>query len=191
MRSQRRILAACLVLLAPAAQAADITARLTFCASCHGAQGVPPDNDVPVIWGQQADYLAKQLRDYRSGDRDNQIMSSVAESLSDDEITALTEWFSRQNWPATASGGQHPALPAETMTVCQTCHQPSYLGGAVANIGTAPRLAGQRAAYLAATMAAYANDERTNSTVMPPMMAPLSSANRAAIAAALGGLGQN
>ena len=142
-----------------------------------------------MIWGQQGDYLSKQLRDYRGGDRDNQIMSSIAESLTDADITALAAFFAGKSWPA-ATGASAAALP-ETAAVCQSCHQANYMGGQVPDIGVAPRLAGQHAGYLRDTMEAYANGERANSTVMPAMMTAIDAKDRQAIADALSRLGSH
>ena len=174
------------VALASAAWAQEIGARLTFCASCHGAQGVPHDNDVPIIWGQQAAYLAKQLRDYRGGDRENQIMSSVAESLSDAEITALAADFAARSWPVT--GTAPPGSLPGAATVCQSCHQANFAGGEVPGIGAVPRLAGQQPVYLRGALADYASGQRSNSAVMPAIAKALSADDRAALGAALGKL---
>ena len=69
----------------------------TVCAMCHGDDGnkmLTPET--PKIGGQPADYLAKSLRDYRSGDRKNPIMAAVAQPLSDEAINALADYFSEQ-----------------------------------------------------------------------------------------------
>ena len=39
------------------------------------------------------DYLAEQLKAYRSGKRSNEIMSVVAKPLTDAEIADLSAWF--------------------------------------------------------------------------------------------------
>jgi cytochrome c553 len=67
----------------PAEAADDIEAKVQVCASCHGQNGVPIDpKTMPIIWGQQESYLFKQLHDYKSGDRDNPIMSPSPKALS-------------------------------------------------------------------------------------------------------------
>ena len=48
----------------PAMAADDIEAKAQACAACHGANGVPIDpKTMPIIWGQQANYLYKELHD--------------------------------------------------------------------------------------------------------------------------------
>ena len=68
-------------LVAPACAQSALDNQLGVCWSCHGVEGKPKDPSVPIIWGQQAAYLEKQMRDFRSGDRDSQIMASMAESV--------------------------------------------------------------------------------------------------------------
>ena len=69
----------------------------TVCAMCHGEDGnkmLTPET--PKIGGQKGDYLAKAMRDYRSGNRKNPIMGAVAQALSDAEIEALAGYFAAQ-----------------------------------------------------------------------------------------------
>ena len=123
--------------------------------------------------------MKKQLNDYRSGDRDSQIMSSIAESLSEDEVTQIATYFGNAKWPA-----QSIASPPKTpgaIAACKACHNANLAGGASPS-GTAPRLAGQFSAYLRDTMTAYADGERANSTEMSTLMQSVSPADRKAIA---------
>lgn len=75
--------------------------RLKTCAACHGdkGQGVEAFKDYPRLAGQHADYLAKALRDYKSGARKNAIMGAQAKELAPSEIRGLAEYFSRQSGP--------------------------------------------------------------------------------------------
>ena len=51
----------------PAVAADDIEAKAQACAACHGENGVPTDpKTMPIIWGQQANYLDKELHDFRA-----------------------------------------------------------------------------------------------------------------------------
>ena len=75
--------------------------RLKTCAACHGdkGQGVEAFKDYPKLAGQHSDYLAKALRDYKSGARKNAIMGAQAKELAPSEIRALADYFARQNGP--------------------------------------------------------------------------------------------
>ena len=70
------------------------------CASCHGENGKGRSDDnyvFPIIGGQTKYYIAKQLRDLRSGNRHNDpdnVMQNVATKLSDEEIDALADYVS-------------------------------------------------------------------------------------------------
>jgi cytochrome c553 len=176
-----RILAAlaAVLLSAEAALADPIEIKVRLCTSCHGAHGLPSDPSVPIIWGQQSAYILKQLNDYRNGDRNSQIMSSIAESLSEADVAQMAAYFSNAKWP-TRVESPSPAAP-EAIATCQACHHPNLAGGASPS-GVAPRLAGQFSPYLIDTMTAYADGERANSTVMPALMQSLTPADRKAIA---------
>lgn len=68
-------------------------AKARMCTVCHGEFGVSVLPDAPNLAGQPENYLAEQLKAYRSGKRSNEIMSVIAKPLTDAEITALAAWF--------------------------------------------------------------------------------------------------
>lgn len=63
------------------------------CASCHGPNGAGNGpGKIPRLAGQKSVYVAKALRDFRSGDRTNDhngIMQTLTERLTDKEIDAV------------------------------------------------------------------------------------------------------
>ena len=63
------------------------------CVTCHGVDGMSRLPSAPNLAGQNEWYLAKQLRDYRSGKRTHQFMSIVAKNLSDADIDDLAAWY--------------------------------------------------------------------------------------------------
>jgi cytochrome c553 len=78
------------------AYGADIQAGKTVaarCAVCHGANGIATAPDAPNLAGQNAMYLAKALRDFQSGARENEVMSVMAKGLSDADIENLAAYF--------------------------------------------------------------------------------------------------
>ena len=102
--TQRYLLAALLLAAAPFAVAkGDIEAgksKSQVCQACHGADGNGTgDGQYPRLAGQHADYLAKALRDYRSGARPNPIMAGFATTLSDEDIDNLGAFFASQQGP--------------------------------------------------------------------------------------------
>jgi cytochrome c553 len=151
-------------------------AKLLVCATCHGVRGVPQNPTIPVIWGQQENYLLKQLRDFESGDRDFEAMAWMASTLSQSEMASAAAYFAKKSWPARSASATSASPPA-LVAVCQACHQQNLVGGL-----PAPRLAGQSYEYLVEVMRRYAEGERTNSTDMTNIMKALSSAEREAMA---------
>ena len=77
-------------LAAAPAMAADTAAAKKIvndvCQACHGADGNSPSPDFPRLGGQHPDYLAKALRDYKSGARKNPIMAGFAATLFPPEL---------------------------------------------------------------------------------------------------------
>jgi cytochrome c553 len=168
---------------APATAAeAMFNAELLVCNSCHGERGVPKDATIPIIWGQQENFLLKQLRDFQSGDRNVEVMSWMTNSLSPAELGLAAAYFAKKSWPPQAPGAPSPPLPAGA-AVCQICHQQNFVGGL-----PAPRLAGQSYEYLIEAMRRYADGERTNNSDMVNLMKTISPAEREAMARYMSGL---
>jgi cytochrome c553 len=171
------------VIAIPAHAADDIEAKVQVCAGCHGEKGVPVDPKViPVIWGQQVSYLVKQLHDYRSGDRENAIMSPIAKELAQDDLRKIAVYFAAKEWPGDHAAAAASPLP-KGIAQCQPCHQPNFEGGP-----PAPRLAGLSYEYLIAEMNGFAANERTNNLDMPKFMQALTESERDAMARYLSSL---
>ena len=135
-----------------ATHAETIEEKAQVCAACHGENGVPPEQSVPVpvIWGQNLGYLFFQLRDFKSGARKDQLMSPIAEPLERDDLMALAQYFSKKPWPKLAQ--PHPpadvaalAQRANASVVCTSCHQDGFIGDrhAAAPRRPGPRLSGK------------------------------------------------
>ena len=98
--SLRILLVAALVLDAATALAADVQAGAAkakeVCQACHGMDGNSTVPDYPKLAGQRPDYLAKALRDYKSGARKNAIMAGFAGTLSTADIENVAAYYSAQ-----------------------------------------------------------------------------------------------
>ncbi|HEX7271792.1 MAG TPA: cytochrome c [Casimicrobiaceae bacterium] len=96
----RLILGAALLASAAAAAGADPQAGAAkvkeVCQACHGLDGNSTVPDYPKLGGQRPDYLAKALRDYKSGARKNAIMAGFAGTLSTQDIENLAAYYSSQ-----------------------------------------------------------------------------------------------
>ncbi len=85
---------------ASAALAADVKAGEAkvkeACQACHGVDGNSQSADYPKLGGQYPDYLAKTLRDYKSGARKNPIMAGFAGTLSTADIENVAAYYAAQ-----------------------------------------------------------------------------------------------
>jgi cytochrome c553 len=63
------------------------------CAACHGERGVSVNEFWPHLAGQQAGYLARQLRAFRDGARREPLMTTWVSGLTDADIDDLAAWF--------------------------------------------------------------------------------------------------
>ncbi|MFD2165672.1 c-type cytochrome [Thalassotalea euphylliae] len=68
-------------------------AKSAMCAACHGAEGVSAIPMYPNLAGQKQAYLAKQLKDFRSGARKDPVMAPMAMGLSDADIDNLSAFY--------------------------------------------------------------------------------------------------
>ena len=75
------------------AAAAEKQAKM-LCASCHGPNGVSTNPLWPNLAGQQEQYLAKAMTDYREGNRSDINMGPISTMLSDEQIKDLAAYFS-------------------------------------------------------------------------------------------------
>lgn len=168
-----------LVLMLPGlVSAADISALVPECESCHGPNGVSGHSDVPSIGGQSREYISKSLRSfqrwdrpcikslYRYGDtgRPKTDMCKIVEGLGYEEIDSLSEHYSQQTWVAVKQdfNAERAAAGAEIhANHCENCHAD---GGRTADAG--PVLAGQWAPYLKSALKFVPTGEH----LVPPMM---------------------
>jgi cytochrome c553 len=148
------------------------------CLGCHGIDGYRnayPDYSVPKLEGQNPEYLASALHDYRKGDRSHMTMHSQASELSDQDIADIAVFFAGK--PLTATGKAQGAPPKAAM-LCTSCHGQD----GVAVTPMYPSLAGQHEDYLVRALQEYQNGGRKN-PIMKSLATPLKPAEIAEIAA--------
>jgi cytochrome c553 len=68
--------------------------RTLQCQSCHGKDGISKLPGAPNLAGQGQDYMIAALNAYRSGERKNDIMNTIAQSLKDADIADVTAYYS-------------------------------------------------------------------------------------------------
>jgi cytochrome c553 len=143
------------------------------CAACHAADGNSVAATYPKIAGQFAEYLQKQLGDFKAQPgkkpaRESAIMAPMAANLSDDDIQSLAAYYAGQKLrPASAADKDLAALgqriwrggiAASTVPACGGCHGPAGAGIPAQY----PRLAGQFAEYVAAQLKGFKDGARSN-----------------------------
>lgn len=66
----------------------------SICQSCHGLDGLAKMPEMPNIAGDDATYIVRQLEAYRSGARQNELMSAVAPMLDDAKMADVAAYYS-------------------------------------------------------------------------------------------------
>ena len=70
-----------------------------ICSACHGIDGVAASGGnsviIPNLTAQHKDYLVAKLKDYKSGKINHPQMTLIAQMLTDEEISYVSEWYSR------------------------------------------------------------------------------------------------
>ena len=164
------------------------------CALCHGPEGESASAIYPRLAAQNAEYIGKQLKDFRDGRRKSDAMAEMAADLTDGEIAALAEFFagkppkSRRPGDTDLAGvGRYIYVkgnPYSGVPACATCHGPAAHGTT-----QLPRLAGQHPAYLQTQLKEFNKRARTNdNAVMHTVAAKLAELELVAVTVYLGGL---
>ncbi|MDP1610990.1 MAG: c-type cytochrome [Sulfuritalea sp.] len=148
-----------------AAKARDIVDKV--CLACHGADGNGPVPNFPRLAGQNADYLLKQLQDFKKNKRQNEIMAPIVANLSDDDMANLATFFAGQKAVPAAAGD--PALLARGkklfdegntnsgVPACSGCHGAKGEGSPLY-----PRVAAQHVEYTLDQIKQFATGKRKN-----------------------------
>ena len=153
----------------PAQGSADAgRAKSATCAACHGADG----NSVSPLWpslaGQHPDYIARQIKAFKSGERKDVTMMPFAQMLSDQDVLDVAAYFSAQKPtpkgadPALVSLGQQiyrGGVPARGIPACIACHGPGGHGNPFAAY---PRIGWQHSAYVTKALQDYKGGERSS-----------------------------
>jgi cytochrome c553 len=157
------------------------------CAACHGADGNATGPVNPKLAAQHADYLYKQLQNFKlkpgakEPERNNAVMLGFATALSDQDMRDVSAYFEAQKLKP-ASGKNEKELralgeriyrggiAAKQVPACAACHGPAG-AGLPANF---PRLGGQWAEYTEAQMIAFRQGTRKNSAMMASIAARMS-----------------
>ena len=164
------------------------------CFLCHGMQGEAASELYPRLAAQNAAYIAKQLANFKSGERKSKTMQPMVAALTPEDMRALGLYFSRQQSAPHAPVDAELAArgkaiyakggTATEVAACIGCHGERGLGA-----DNLPRLAGQVPSYLATQLRSFGARERTNdNAVMHTIAARMTEEEIRAVAEFLGGL---
>ena len=156
--------------------------RAAACAACHGSAKTPAAPGMPYLDAQQAEFLVLQMFFIREGLRDVPQMRGMLKDFTDGDLNDVAAHYSRQ--PPVAAGGRADSkLQSRGEAVakamgCGSCHMANYEGQR-----QIPRITAQREDYLAATLKAYRDGQRSGSdTSMNAAMYQVSDTDIAALA---------
>ena len=143
------------------------------CAACHAPDGNSVQAANPVLAGQHAEYLFKQLSNFKAqngkpAERQNPIMAGMVASLSPEDMSSLAVYFQSQRPAPRAArdadlvkAGQaiyRGGILSKNVAACTACHGPTGAGVPA----QFPRIAGQFAEYTSAQLRAFRAGERAN-----------------------------
>ena len=159
---------AVLQVLAAAKPERGLAKAQEVCVACHGEQGVSSAPEYPNLAGQSGAAIYKQLNDYRTGSRTNQLMTGIAKSLDEATLADIAAYYAAQPKrnpnPATLADAPEAIVrlvelgdPSRNIPPCAACHRPGS-GGPIET----PILAEQGKEYIVAQLKMYASGDRRN-----------------------------
>jgi cytochrome c553 len=140
--------------------------KAAVCSACHGPNGNSVNPEWPRLAGQNAVYIAEQLRLFRSGVRNNPVMKPLTAALSDQDIDDLAVYYEAQTPvgleadPSYWKAGEALYLRGDTATevpACIACHGPVGRGNLAAGY---PALRAQQSVYVVKQLNDYASGAR-------------------------------
>jgi len=143
-------------------------AKVALCATCHGVGGNSQIPENPKLAGQNANYILKQLADYKSGARENITMSAMVGALSEQDMQDIAAYYASQQVEISAAEPESIELGETiyragnkeiTVAACTACHSPTGRGNGPAGF---PALSGQHSIYTLTQLKAFRSGERDN-----------------------------
>lgn len=145
------------------------------CQECHGADGqgnhAEPGAKFARLAGQYPEYLVKQMRDFRSGARQQDVMGIMARSVDAADVADIAAYFAslqkmRGEVGQVNAAGRNLYSHGDDkrgIVSCVQCHGDAGQGKS-AGIETVPRVGGQDSAYLERQLRDWRSGDRRNST---------------------------
>ena len=175
----------------------DNARNIPACVACHGAAGNSTIAQNPKLAAQHGAYIAKQLADFKTPQRNNPVMSSIAQGLTEADMKNVAAYLEKQEAApgaakdkATVEFGKkiyRGGIAEKNVPACAGCH-----GASGAGIPAQfPRLAGQHQEYTTAQLQAFRSGARKNSPQMTVIAKRMSDDEIQAVADYIAGLNPN
>ncbi len=149
------------------AQAVPLAERLQLCAGCHNPDGNSSIPENPNLSGLDAEYIVRQLQDFKSGSRKSPVMNGIIPMIDEKEFPALAEFFSKQKPKPGAKADAKLAaqgkeiydegIVGSAVPACSGCHNEDGSG-----TEKYPRIAGQHSSYVIQQLINFKSGERAN-----------------------------
>jgi cytochrome c553 len=65
------------------------------CAVCHGVDGIAKNPDAPHLAAENVEYLMRQLKAFKTGERKHEQMSIIAQGMSEEQMADVSAWYSQ------------------------------------------------------------------------------------------------
>lgn len=164
------------------------------CVGCHGAAGNSAIPQNPVLAGQHAEYIVKQLSEFKGDVRANPIMSGIAKGMSDEDMKNVAAYLDAQTPKGGAAKNKdtvelgkkiyRAGIAEKNVPACAGCHAPNG-AGIPAQFA---RLGGQHQDYTVAQLTAFRSGARKNSPQMLTIAKRMSDDEIQAVADYIAGL---
>lgn len=164
------------------------------CVACHGADGNAPAPTFPKLAQQHPAYIVKQLQEFKSGKRANDVMKGMSATLSDDDARNVAAWLATQKAAPNVAKDKvliamgekiyRGGIADRAIPACAGCHSPNGAGIPAQY----PRLSGQYAEYVASQLTAFRDGVRLNSPQMTAVAAKMNDKEIKAVADYIAGL---
>lgn len=144
------------------------------CQECHGTQGQgsasEPDGKFAKLAGQYPEYIVKQVRNFRTGERRHDVMAIMARSIDDTDAADIAAYFAAQDRMRGDGTGDSPGArqlytqgdAARNIAACAECHGAQGQGKS-AGKEQFPVIGGQDRRYLEKQLIEWRSGERRNS----------------------------
>ena len=151
--------------------------KIMSCISCHGEHGNSTMAMFPKLAQQNSVYIVNQLKAFKSGERKDPMMATIAMSLTENDMVDIANYYADQKIVAEPEGTfddaeertEHDVLVAQggdlyrngdlkrEVSACIACHGPLGEGNKPAGF---PALKSQHTTYLIKALTDFKNNQR-------------------------------